>query len=85
VSAHLLFFSYMFPWSRCYQGGRITLTNNRSKDFQYVKERLREKADWVEKQNLSWMGRATLIKSVAQASPNTNVYHGGLRGSKKYL
>ena len=50
MSTHLLFFRYRFPWPRCYQGGPITLTSNRSKDFQYVKERLKEKAEWVEKQ-----------------------------------
>jgi len=42
------------------------LSNNKARDFEYVKEKLEAKtASWKSK-NLSWSGRATLIKSIAQ-------------------
>ena len=52
-----------------YLGVPLFLTRNKSKDFAFVKEKLESRtASWKSKA-LSWMGRATLIKSVAQASP----------------
>ena len=48
----------------------LFLSNNKAKDFAYVKEKVDVRlASWKSK-CLSWAGRATLIKSVAQSIPN---------------
>ena len=53
-----------------YLGVPLFLSNNKAIDFAYVKEKVDARlASWKSK-SLSWAGRATLIKSVAQSSPN---------------
>uniref|UniRef100_A0A2N9G7C7 Reverse transcriptase domain-containing protein n=1 Tax=Fagus sylvatica TaxID=28930 RepID=A0A2N9G7C7_FAGSY len=52
-----------------YLGVPLFLTKNKSKDFAYVKEKLEARTNGWKSKNLSWMGRATLIKSVAQSAP----------------
>uniref|UniRef100_A0A2N9I0I1 Reverse transcriptase Ty1/copia-type domain-containing protein n=1 Tax=Fagus sylvatica TaxID=28930 RepID=A0A2N9I0I1_FAGSY len=41
---------------------------NKSKDFAFVKKKLEARTNGWKSKSLSWMGRATFIKSVAQAS-----------------
>ena len=48
-----------------YLGVPLFLSNNRVKDFSYVKERLESRTSGWKCKSLSWMGRATMIKSVA--------------------
>ena len=53
-----------------YLGVPLFLSNNRSRDFEYVKNKVQARtASWKSK-SLSWSGRAILIKLVAQAIPN---------------
>jgi hypothetical protein len=52
-----------------YLGVPLFLSNNRVKDFSYVKERLESRTSGWKCKSLSWMGRATMIKSVAQSIP----------------
>uniref|UniRef100_A0A2N9HKH4 Reverse transcriptase zinc-binding domain-containing protein n=1 Tax=Fagus sylvatica TaxID=28930 RepID=A0A2N9HKH4_FAGSY len=52
-----------------YLGVPLFLSRNKSKDFAFVKEKLEARTNGWKSKSLSWMGRATLIKSVAQASP----------------
>uniref|UniRef100_A0A2N9ID60 Reverse transcriptase domain-containing protein n=1 Tax=Fagus sylvatica TaxID=28930 RepID=A0A2N9ID60_FAGSY len=52
-----------------YLGVPLFLSRNKSMDFAYVKEKLEARTSTWKSKNLSWMGRATLIKSVAQACP----------------
>jgi hypothetical protein len=52
-----------------YLGVPLFLSRNKSKDFAYVKEKLEARANGWKSKSLSWMGRATLIKAVAQSSP----------------
>ena len=46
----------------------LFLTRNKSKDFAFVKKKLEARTNGWKSKSLSWMGRATLIKLVAQAS-----------------
>jgi hypothetical protein len=46
------------------------LSNNKRRDFKYLKENLEAKTSSWKCKSLSWMGRATLIKSVALAIPS---------------
>ena len=57
------------PQSTTYLGVPLFLSKSKSQDFDYVKERLDSKLKGWKSKNLSWSGRATLIKSVAQAIP----------------
>ena len=52
-----------------YLGVPLFLSNSKKRDFSYVKDKLESKVSSWKCKNLSWMGRATLIKSVAEASP----------------
>ncbi|XP_030939755.1 uncharacterized protein LOC115964624 [Quercus lobata] len=53
-----------------YLGVPLFLSNNKARDFAYVKEKIDARlASWKSK-SLSWAGRATLIKLVAQTIPN---------------
>jgi hypothetical protein len=52
-----------------YLGVPLFLSRNKSKDFAYVKEKLEARTNGWKSKSLSWMGRATLIKAVAQSSP----------------
>jgi hypothetical protein len=52
-----------------YFGVPLFLSRNKSKDFAFFKEKLEACTNGWKSKSLSWMGRATLIKSVAQASP----------------
>uniref|UniRef100_A0A2N9ISI0 CCHC-type domain-containing protein n=1 Tax=Fagus sylvatica TaxID=28930 RepID=A0A2N9ISI0_FAGSY len=52
-----------------YLGLPLFLSPNKSKDFSFVKEKLEAHVSGWKCKSLSWMGRATLIKSVAQATP----------------
>jgi hypothetical protein len=52
-----------------YLGVPLFLSNNRVKDFSYVKERLESRTSGWKCKSLSWMGRATMIKLVAQSIP----------------
>ena len=58
------------PQSTKYVGVPLFLLHNRKKDFSYVKEKLESKTSSWKSKSLSWMGRATLIKSVAMAIPS---------------
>lgn len=52
-----------------YLGVLLFLTNNRSRDLASIKERLENKLSSWKSNSLSQVGRATLIKSVAQSMP----------------
>ena len=52
-----------------YLGVPLFLSRNKSANFAYVKDKLEARTSSWKSKNLSWMGRATLIKSVAQACP----------------
>ncbi len=52
-----------------YLGVPLFLSQNKSTNFAYVKEKLEARINTRKNKNLSWMGQATLIKSVAQACP----------------
>jgi hypothetical protein len=58
------------PQSTKYLCVPLFLSHNRKKDFSYVKEKLESKTSCWKSKSLSWMGRATLIKSVAMAIPS---------------
>ena len=60
------------PPNTKYLGVPLFFTSSRCKDLQPVKERLENKLSGWKSKNLSWSGRATLIKSVAQTIP---AYH----------
>ncbi len=53
------------PQNTKYLGVPLFLSNNKSKDFRYVQERLESHLSGWKSKNLSWMERATLIKYVA--------------------
>uniref|UniRef100_A0A2N9I5P8 Reverse transcriptase domain-containing protein n=1 Tax=Fagus sylvatica TaxID=28930 RepID=A0A2N9I5P8_FAGSY len=53
-----------------YLGAPLFTSRNRSKDFKFLQERLESKLKGWRCKALSWAGRNTLIKSVAQALPN---------------
>ncbi|KAF3976726.1 hypothetical protein CMV_000124 [Castanea mollissima] len=57
----------ILPQSTTYLGVPLFLSKCKSQDFRYVKERLDGKLNGWKSKNLSWSGRATLIRSVAQA------------------
>ena len=57
------------PQHTKYLGVPLLLLNNKTKDFHCVQERLESRLSGWKSKNLSWMGRATLIKSVAQSTP----------------
>uniref|UniRef100_A0A2N9FKX2 RNase H type-1 domain-containing protein n=1 Tax=Fagus sylvatica TaxID=28930 RepID=A0A2N9FKX2_FAGSY len=52
-----------------YLGLPLFLSPNKTKDFSFVKEKLEARVSGWKCKSLSWMGRATLIKSVAQVTP----------------
>ena len=60
------------PPNSKYLGVPLLFTSSRCKDLQPMKERLENKLSGWKSKNLSWSGRATLIKSVAQTIP---AYH----------
>jgi hypothetical protein len=47
----------------------LFISPNKTKDFSFVKEKLESQISGWKCKSLSWMGRATLIKSVAQSTP----------------
>ena len=47
----------------------LFISLNKTKDFSFVKEKLESQISGWKCKSLSWMGRATLIKSVAQSTP----------------
>ena len=53
------------PQSTTYLGVPLFLSKRKSQDFGYVKERLDSKLKGWKSKNLSWSGKATLIKLVA--------------------
>ena len=55
--------------STTYVGVPLFLSKNRSNDLKLVKERLESKLSSWKGRNLSWAGRATLIKFMAQSIP----------------
>ena len=57
------------PQSTTYLGVPFFLSKSKSQDFRYVKERLDSKLRKWKSKNLSWFGRTTLIRSMAQAIP----------------
>ncbi len=50
-----------------YLGAPLFLTNNRSRDFKFLRDKLEARLKGWRSKNLSWAGRITMIKSVAQA------------------
>lgn len=52
-----------------YLGAPLFLTNNRSTDFKFLQDKLEARLKGWRSKNLSWAGRSTTIKSVAQALP----------------
>jgi hypothetical protein len=59
-----------FPENTKYLGIPLFLSNNKRRDFKYLKENLEAKTSSWKCKSLLWMGRATLIKSVALAIPS---------------
>ena len=57
------------PQSTSYVGVPLYLSKSRSHDLKFVKDKLENKHSGWKSKNLSWVGRATLIKSVAQSIP----------------
>ena len=55
--------------STTYLGVSLFLSKCKTQDFKFVKERLGSKLSGQKSKNLSWFGRATLIRLVAQAIP----------------
>ena len=51
-----------------YLGVPLFLSSSKKKDFAYLKENLESKASSWKSKSLSWMGRATLVKSIALAT-----------------
>ena len=58
------------PENTKYLGIPLFLSNNKRRDFKYLKENLKAKKSSWKCKSLSWMGRATLIKSMALAIPS---------------
>ena len=50
-------------------GVPLFLSSSKKKDFAYLKESLESKVSNWKSKSLSWMGRATLVKSIALATP----------------
>ena len=57
------------PQNATYLGVPLFLSKRKNKDFRFIKEKLDNKLCGWKSKNLSWSGRATLIKSVVQAIP----------------
>ena len=57
----------MLPQNATYLGVPLFLSKSRNKDFKFIKEKLDNKLYGWKSKNLSWPGRATLIKLIAQA------------------
>ena len=57
------------PENAKYLGAPLFSSRSRSKDFQYLQEKLENRLTGWRSKSLSWAGRCTLIKSVAQAMP----------------
>ena len=57
------------PQNATYLGVPLFLSKSKNKDFRFIKEKLDNKLCGWKSKNLSWSGRATLIKSVVQAIP----------------
>ena len=57
------------PKNAKYLGGPLFSSRSRSKDFMYLQENLEARLTGWKSKCLSWAGRCTLIKSVAQAIP----------------
>lgn len=57
----------MLPQNTTYLGVPLCLSKSRNKDFRFIKEKLDNKLCGWKSQKKSWLGRATLVKSVAQA------------------
>ena len=57
------------PPNSKYLGVPLFLSASSSRDLNPIKEKLENKLSGWKSKNLSWKGRATLIKSVAQAIP----------------
>ncbi|XP_030923019.1 uncharacterized protein LOC115949894 [Quercus lobata] len=53
-----------------YLGAPLHLSNSPSKDFKFLLDKLESRLSGWRSKCLSWAGRSTLIKSVAQAIPN---------------
>ena len=51
-----------------YLGVPLFLSSSKEKDFAYLKENLESKASSWKSKSLSWLGRATLVKTVALAT-----------------
>ena len=52
-----------------YLGVPLFLSSSKKKDFAFLKENLESKTGGWKSKSFSWMGRATLVKSVALATP----------------
>ena len=52
-----------------YLGAPLFATSNKTKDFKYLQDKLESRLKGWRSKNLSWAGRSTMIKSVAQALP----------------
>ncbi len=59
----------LLPKDSKYLGLPLFLSANKSKDLAFIKEKLEARVCGWKGKCLSWMGRATLIKPVAQATP----------------
>ena len=53
------------PQCSRYLGAPLFLSSNKSKDFNFILEKLEARTSGWKSKSLSWMGRATLIKAVA--------------------
>lgn len=58
------------PANSKYLGSPLFTTRSRAKDFNYLQEKLESRLNGWRSKSLSWAGRCTLIKSVAQAIPS---------------
>ena len=72
------------PQNMKYLGVRLFLSNNKKKDCSFVKEKLEVKTSSWKCKALSWMGQATLIKSLAIAIPSYTMTIGQLPTSLMY-
>ena len=55
------------PENVIYLGAPLFTSRSRSKDFEYLQEKLEARLNGWRSKSLSWAGRCTLIKSMAQA------------------
>lgn len=58
------------PQTASYLGAPLFTSRNRSRDFKFLQDRLEARLKGWRCKSLSWAGRSTLIKSVAQTLPN---------------